>query len=236
MKILYALLNWKRYDKLMLKSLSKLSREDLIIWTDDIERWPKFNCKQADESVAKTKNDILKYALENNYDFCFIMEDDVQIKDKVIFLEYIQLMEKFDLNVVMYGFHNNMNKVLNGRINPCMVLSVKNATPICINRFPCSALLGYRIFEDMTMFDERLTTMEHDFLLHDMCEQGNYPFNGFIFDVFNSWKKIKKIPMETLKKRNPSDIVKDKETRGIDALSLQSNGDAVINYVVEKLK
>jgi len=236
MKVLYAILNYKRFDKQMIKSLNKISNEDVIICTDDETRWKKRQCISIEDTVAKSKNKILKYALEKEYDFCFIIEDDVLIKDKTIFFEYINLMEKFDLNFVMYGFHNNYNKVLNERINPCMLISMKNRGSICINRFPCSALIGFRIFEDMTYFDERLKAMEHEFWLEDLKVQGNYPFTGFIFDTYNSWEKIKKIPFERVKNITQKDIIEAKKTRNVESVSLQSDGDSVINYIVEKMK
>lgn len=238
MKVLYGILNWKRFHKDMVKSFSKLQNEDVVICTDDQSRWNEklFNFIEADESIAVSKNRILKYALDNGYSHCFIIEDDVNIKDKSIFLEYMQVMERFDLNVMMYGFHNKINKVLNDKINPCMLISMENQTPYCINRFPCSGLILYRIFEDMTLFDERLKVMEHDFLLKDMVDQDNYPFQGFIFDVYNSWKRIKKIPVETVKKMDQEAILHDKEVRNVTELSMSNNGDEVIQYVIEKLK
>lgn len=238
MKVLYSLLNWKRYDKDMLKSLSKIQNEDILICTDDKSRWNEkiYKCIDADDSIAVSKNNILRYALANGYTHCFIMEDDIFIKDKIIFIEYIQTMERFNLNIMMYGFHNNMNKVLNGKINPCMLISVKNQTPYCINRFPCSGLILFRVFEDMTYFDERLIVMEHDFLLHDMFVQQTYQFNGFIFDVYDSWKKIGKISMDRIKKTDPIAIVHDKEVRNVTELAMSSNGDEVIHYMIQKLK
>ena len=238
MKVLYSLLNWKRYDKDMAKSLAKIQNEDILICTDDRSRWNSklYEFMDADESIAVSKNNILKYALENGYTHCFIIEDDVFIKNRILFLEYLQIMERFEINIMMYGFHNGMNKVLNGRINPCMVLSVQNQTPYCINRFPCSALILYRVFEDMTYFDERLKTMEHDFLLQDMVDQDNYKFNGFVFDVYNSWKKIDKISVDKVKKSDHDTILHDREIRNVTELSISNNGDEIIQYVIEKLK
>jgi hypothetical protein len=238
MKVLYSLLNWKRYDKEMAKSLSKIQSEDILICTDDKTRWNEklYEFIEADESIAVSKNKILKYALDNGYTHCFIIEDDLFIKDKIVFLEYLHVMERFDINIMMYGYHSNSNKVLDGRINPCMLISMKNETPYCINRFPCSGMILYRIFEDMTYFDERLKCMEHDFLLHDMFEHENYKFNGFIFDVYNSWKKFKKIPLDKIKKMDQETIVQDKEVRNVTEFTMSNNGDEIIQYVVEKLK
>jgi hypothetical protein len=238
MKVLYSLLNWKRYDKDMAKSLSKLQNEDVLICTDDKSRWNEklYKFIEADESIAVSKNKILNYALENGYTHCFIIEDDVFIQNKIIFLEYLQVMETFEINIMMYGFHNNLNKVLNGKVNPCMLITTKNHTPYCINRFPCSAFILYRIFDDMTLFDERLKVMEHDFLMQDLVDQDNYKFSGFIFDVYDSWNKIKKIPLDKIKKSNQEAILHDKEIRNVTELSMSNNGDEIIQHIVEKLR
>jgi hypothetical protein len=226
MKVLYSLLNWKRYDKEMAKSLDKIQKEDVLICTDDKTRWNQklYKFIDAEESIPASKNKILKYALDNGYTHCFIIEDDVFIKDKIVF------------NIMMYGFQDPRNKVLNGRINPCMLISVKNQTPYCINRFPCSAMILYRVFEDMTFFDERLQALEHDFLIQDMVDQDNYQFQGFIFDVYNSWNKFRKIPLEGVKKVNQDAIIHDKQVRKESELSLSNNGDEIIQYMIEKLR
>ena len=84
MKVLYSLLNWKRFDKQMVKSLSKIQKEDILICTDDKTRWNQklYKFIDAEESIAASKNKILKYALENGYTHCFIIEDDVAIEVK----------------------------------------------------------------------------------------------------------------------------------------------------------
>lgn len=238
MKVLYGVLNWKRFDKQMAKSLSKIQNEDIVICTDDKTRWNQnlYKFIDADESLAISKNNILKYALDNGYTHCVIIEDDVFIVDKTVFLEYMHQMEKFDLNIMMYGYHGKANKVLDNRVNPCLLITIKNETPICINRFPTSEVIIYRIFEDMTYFDERLHSLEHDFIMRDMIDQNNYDFSGFIFDIHNSWKKFKRIPLKRIKKVDPKTIIHDKELRNVKEMNMSTNGDEVIHYIVEKLK
>jgi len=60
--------------------------------------------------VCKSKNKAKKYLLEKENDYIFIIEDDMKIKDKNIFLKYIEAFKKTGIHHMMFGYHGPANK------------------------------------------------------------------------------------------------------------------------------
>jgi hypothetical protein len=239
-KVLYGILNWKR----RIGSIRKIKKKlpgDIVVCTDDPSFWKRTETIEAVPSVAASKNLILKQAITGNYDYCFIIEDDLIPRNSNVFFKYMMLMNYSATDVIMYGFGSGMsNRVLDGKPNPILRIDDNRGNKIILNRKTCSACMGFRVNRDMIMFDERLDVMETDLLMHDHVKAGKYPTGyGFWFDLDESWTQFRQLkegqnPFPSLRKRTQEAINKDVSVRGNDLPTAASNADAVINYVKER--
>jgi hypothetical protein len=234
-KILCGILNWKREAKLVKKNLDKFAG-DVVVCTDNSSFWKHNKVKEifeAVENVAACKNMILKYAIDNQYEYVFLIEDDTAPSRKQIFTEYVSLMEKYELNATLYGYGTVHNRVLNDQPNPCIICNDGRGRELYINRYPCSSVIVLKVNKEMKMFDENLQCLETDYLLYDMAVSDQYPFKGFFFDIPESWKEWRKDRrMDTLRNRNLDLINKDRQQRG--NIALDANVDKVIEYIKER--
>lgn len=232
-KVLYGILNYRRSideTKAIYESVPAEDHKDIMIvrqGTMNFNDKKTFSdiTKKADKSVAVSKNMILKHAKDNGYDYCFIIEDDVVIKDEKAFNMYINLMEEIDYPVLFYGF-DNRNRVLgNVKPNPCFAIRVSDDREIYCSRNACSSVLLFKVSDDMIMFDESLKALETEMLLWDLKQDGKIHSYGFFPDIPFSWnyfentgeKKIRvltaELGAEDLKKRQTQitlDIEADK--------------------------
>ena len=248
MKVSYFILNWDRDVKDVKKNIAtKIPGEKPIVFTNQVSAWNGVKCIkdvfEADESVAKTKNKMLKYAKEElKSDFCFIIEDDIDVKDKSGFEQYISLMKKYKLPVAMFGYSAAPNTVLNNRPNPITIINDGRGRSLYINRYPCGSMTCFKISEDLKFFDERLQMFETEFLMEDIFQknESNDLKNlfGFYFDITESWKFFKRretvnngqrTRIPTVRNKNKTLVEQDFEVRKRPERSMFL--DEVIKYI-----
>ena len=236
MKILFGFLNfYANRVEFVKKNLQKLSdkRDDILILSDT--SYDKFNTQKIDgKNVAQCKNIILKYAKDNSYDYCIIIEDDVKLLDKIIIQSYINMLEKYNLSFVMYGFHNQ-NRVLGFKPNPCMIIKASEFETLNFSRYVCGAFCLFKITDDMLFFDEHLTLLEMQEYTDRAVIQKKIPFNGFYFDTFESWKHFEKYQCESTRVKNKEIVEADIKIIG-KQFTLENNADLLINLIREKNK
>lgn len=217
-RVCYGILNYNR----------KLENDyfNLIPFTNDIvvctnndslnQIYPNIKTIKANPSCAISKNLILKYAVENNYDYCFIIEDDLKILDFNVFQMYIDLSETYNCAMLFYGFHGNVNKnkLRCGIFNPSVIIKIDNNRTIFVNRNVGGGLMCFRLSEKMTMYDEKLQFFENEYLAYDMSISKEIPFNGFFIDVFESYNYFSRFDLPTVR-------VKDQKY-GLDDLKLRN--------------
>ena len=149
MKILYGVLNWQRDILTAKRSITKIPKDknsEVLIVTDDKSKWAKtkFIKMDAVPSVAASKNIILKHAIDNKFDYCVIMEDDVIVKNNSIVQKYISMMKQFEINVAMNGYIK-ANTVLDNKPNPSVMARIsQSGDELYINRYPCSAFMIFK--------------------------------------------------------------------------------------------
>lgn len=228
--VLFGILNYNRSTKNVDKIIQRLpvQKKDVMVVSNNQGE----NYVPVGKNVAESKNKILLEAQKRNVGYCFILEDDILATDTFIFKAYISLMDRFGLNVIMYGY-DNANRVLNGKINPCMILKLLDGQEIYLNRNVCSSVMAFKMYTDMVLFDERLNCLETEFLLTDMVARGKYPFNGFFIDIPNSVGYFRKLEKERVKDKSIEAIQKDIQTRG-EKINLHTNADDVINYFLNR--
>lgn len=129
MKIGVGITTYQRFDRFKesFESLLKYSRDvDEILIVDDCsivdrERYDEYfktillnNVKiiinESNSGVGVSKNKIMKYFYDKNYDYFFTLEDDIDIINQDVFLKYIECSQKtgFDyINFALHGDHNS---------------------------------------------------------------------------------------------------------------------------------
>lgn len=68
------------------------------------------------QNVGKAKNIAMQYLLDENCDYIFTIEDDIEIIDKDIFIKYINAYKKTGIHHFNFGFSQRENLDLN--LNP----------------------------------------------------------------------------------------------------------------------
>jgi len=242
-KTCYGILNYNRpipYNGIINK-IPIQGQKDIILCTNNTEKLKdyengKVNFKviNIESNVAKCKNAMLKYALENGYNYCFLIEDDIKIIENNVFNGYIYLLECYDYAVTMFGYGSeNKNKVIGNKNNPAVIIKLENNKYIFSNRQPCSSFMVFKLTEDMVFFDERLEMLETEFLTKDLKKKGKIPFNGFFIDLPESWKYFMKTTDVTVRIKNNDLIKQDLQVRG-GGISWDNNGDAFFEHIINK--
>jgi hypothetical protein len=237
--VLFGVLNWDRDPVEVRKRMKVLPgpERDKVVCTNQVDKWKEigFNGRliEADESVAKSKNLILK-SLDNSQKFCFIIEDDVIITNANVITKYRKLMNDFDLNFMCYGYHNHMNRVLDMKPNPCIIMNDGTGREHYFHRSACAAFQVFRNIEYITYYDERLTCLESEFMISDFVKNKDIPFNGFLQDIPESWKYFDRPEgMERVRQKNQQKINEDINIRKTK-IQLDNSADAVMKFIMEK--
>jgi glycosyltransferase involved in cell wall biosynthesis len=84
--------------------------------------------------VGKSKNKALKYLLEKDCDFLFLLEDDIVIKDLNVFQKYIDTSNLSGIQHFNFAFHGNDNYNADG--TPAIRLKVEYSKDIAICFYP----------------------------------------------------------------------------------------------------
>ena len=240
-KVLYGILNYRRSidnTKEIYESLPADDHKDiLIIRKDSMNFHDKAKFKditmKADNSVAKSKNMILKHAQKNGYDYCFIIEDDVIIKDDRAFHKYTVLMDELDYPVLFYGY-DNRNRVLgNIKPNPCFAIRVSDDREIYCSRNACSSVMAFKISDDMRMFDESMEVLETEILLWDLKEDGKIQSYGFFPDIPMSWECFDRTEEIKTRIMTPEQGGSDLQKRGIQ-FKLDVEADKFLQFLQSK--
>lgn len=237
-KVLYAILNYRMsFDntKEIYDSLPSDSPTDIIILRKsklnfhDDKQFKDCIIKPV-QNVAKSKNLILEYAKKNEYEYCFIIEDDVIIKKDTAFEKYLNLMDELDYKVLFYGF-DKCNRVLNNvKPNPCMVVRVNDDTEVYVVRNPCSSVTLFKVDENMQMFDGNLKNMEFEYYLWDVKETGGLRSFGFFPDIPLSWTYFDSTNEEKTRKMSKEIAAVDMKKRAVN-LQLDMGADDFLAFL-----
>lgn len=234
--VLYAVLNWNRDPRQVREIIKNLPcpAKNVLVCTNQIQAWNRIHFKgrliEAVPSIAASKNKILDQLKGEK--FCFIIEDDIKILRADAFKQYTSMLDEFDLNFMCYGY-DNVNRVLDEKPNPCMIVNDGTGRELYFHRHVCSSVIALRVNKYLPRFDESLNCLETEFLAQDMFDTKNLPFNGFFFDINQSWKYFTRVDTPRVRDKNVHLIQKDIDTRK-RKIALSSNADEVLRYIVEK--
>jgi len=146
---------------------------------------------EKNQGVAKSKNDALRYMLEQNCDYIFLQEDDIIIKDNNIFQKYINLHKITNIHHFNFGYHGPANKTPDKKPSPRLILSYKEAnTKMSLNKHCVGAFSFYtqECLKRIGLMDESfINAWEHVEHTFRICQQQlTTPFWWFA-DIANSY-------------------------------------------------
>ena len=120
--------------------------------------------------VGKSKNILFKQLLAKDCDHIFLIEDDIVIKDKSVFKEYIKARNLTGIQHFNFGYHGpaNKNGVSGGPPKPRFIVDYGN-TKIAINHHSVGAFCYYTkdVLKKVGLIDEEDTNafehVDHDY-------------------------------------------------------------------------
>jgi hypothetical protein len=241
MKVLYGILNYRRsFDttKAIHDQIPAEKPEDILILRKASMNFHDKNAfkdivKKPDNNIAKSKNMILKHAQDNGYDYCFIIEDDMVIKDETCFEKYLTLIDELGYSILFYGFDKRNRVINNIKPNPCLAVRVSDDQEVFASRNPCSSFLLLKVTPDMQMFDERMEALELEFYLWDQAQSGGIQSFGFFPDIPTSWNYFDTTNEDRQRVITQELGAKDLKLRNID-FKLDTNADAFLQFLQER--
>jgi GT2 family glycosyltransferase len=141
-------------------------------------------------TVANAKNKLINQMIKDGYEYLFLIEDDIMVKNNEVFQKYIETaMVSGIWGQLAFGGSGPANRDVSGKARPIMTLDYENDVAVdvyrnCVGSF---AFFHKNIFIKMGMFpEEYINAMEHvDFY----CKQDAYFLGlplGFCPDIHNS--------------------------------------------------
>ena len=156
------------------------------------KKYPKSHLIQHKENkgVGISKNDALKYLIEQGCEHLFLIEDDIYIKDKDVFNQYISAAEQSGLYHMMFGYHGPANKNgSKGEPRPRVVVEYDTGLKIALNRHCVGAFCYYHkgVITNAGYFDETyLNVWEHVDHSYTIAKLGLIPAYWWWPDIANS--------------------------------------------------
>jgi len=125
---------------------------DVLVVVNDGEYLPLNDTKPCvyihnDENlgVAKSKNEALKTLMEYECDHIFLVEDDMYIKNPMIFQKYIEASKISGIQHLMFGYHGpaNKNGISGGTPDPKLVVKYTDDISLAFNKHCVGAFCYY---------------------------------------------------------------------------------------------
>lgn len=237
-KVLYAILNYRmsfENTKVLYDSIPADNSEDIIIMRKgSLNFHEKKEFKDVilkpDKNIAKSKNKILEYAIEHGYEYCFIMEDDLIIKDEKAFNQYLNLMDALNYPVLFYPFDKRNRVINNIKPNPCLAVRVEDDIEVYVARIPCTSLILFKIDKDMKMLDTKLEILELEHYLWDLTESDDIKSYGFFPDIAFSWRCFDNTGEDKLRVINKELGEADMKYKPVN-FNLDMNADSFLKFL-----
>ena len=147
------------------------------------------------EGVGKSKNKALKYLIEKECGYIFLIEDDMLIIDKNIFTEYINASIETGIKHFMFGYHGpaNKNNISGGKPCPRTIIQYKLGRKIALNTHCVGSFCMYTLdsLKQVGLIDETYkNTWEHISHSYDLVNAGYAPGYWWWPDIANSTEYI----------------------------------------------
>jgi GT2 family glycosyltransferase len=197
--------NRSKYLKRLLDSLHQTQEskfDELIIINDgkeitdiDISYVAHIN-NETNLGVGKSKNKALKYLLEKDCEYIFLLEDDIIIKDMNVFQKYIDASSLSGIQHFNFAFHGRDNYNADG--SPAVRLRVEYSKDIAVCFYPnvygAFSFYTKKCLEDVGLMDEEFyNAMEHVDHTYSIIKAGMHPPFRWFADLVDSSVYIEEI-------------------------------------------
>jgi glycosyltransferase involved in cell wall biosynthesis len=166
---------------------------------------------EVNKGVGISKNDAIRHLLNRGCDYIFLMEDDIIIKDPLVFQAYINAYKETGIHHFNYSQHGSMNKKdhNNGPMhkplaeeqqpepNPLSFISYKNNVEIALYPHCVGAFSFYtrKCLEDIGLIDEAFyNATEHLEHTYRICKANLHPPFWWFADLKKSTDYLTDIP------------------------------------------
>lgn len=127
--------------------------------------------------VGIAKNAALKYLLDKECDYIFIIEDDMLIKREDIFDAYIAASKQTGIQHFLFAYHGpaNKNGISGGKPCPRKIIEYPSNVHIALNQHCVGAMCMYtkQSLQDIGLFDTSFhNAFEHVHHSYLMCKKG----------------------------------------------------------------
>lgn len=142
----------------------------------------------ATENVYATKNVAINLAREKGAKYLFLIEDCVIVKDCSVFEQYVDLLKKWDALYASYSFCGPFNRVMNSKPNPGVILTTDWGV-LHFGKHFCDKFMVINVEKlGAERFNESMDSLSREEFSNRVKQKALQPFNGFFFDVIDSWK------------------------------------------------
>lgn len=140
------------------------------------------------KGVGRSKNDALRYLMQQNCEHLFLIEDDIRIKDTAVIEHYINSSDRTGIAHFNYGYHGPANKSAEGRPAPRKIIEFHGVS-IALNRHIVGAFSYYRrsLLDKVGLIDPvYFNTLEHVDHTLKIIKAGYHPPFWWFADLSNS--------------------------------------------------
>jgi len=140
--------------------------------------------------VGKSKNEGIKFLLENGCEHIFLCEDDILIKNNEVFNQYIRTAKKTGIYHLNFAYHGDGNKDINGKsVARKIVMDEVGNELLSLNQNLVGAFsyYYYKLFEKVGLIDEQFfNAWEHVDHTYQIIKAGYHPPFWWFADIANS--------------------------------------------------
>lgn len=183
---------------LFIKCIESIPPVERLVVVNDGDPYPESSYPQTitkiiqhhrNKGVGTSKNDALKYLMDEGCEHIFLCEDDIRIKNSNVFHNYIRTAKQASMPHLNYGLHGPANKTVEGKPNPRKVIQMTPEDRIVFYRYPVGAFSYYHrtIIEKVGFIDEFYKNV-HEHVDHTLkiIKAGYHPPFGWFSDIEHS--------------------------------------------------
>jgi glycosyltransferase involved in cell wall biosynthesis len=141
------------------------------------------------KSVGLSKNELLRFLIQDGCEHIFLVEDDMLIKNQEVFNEYIKLAAATGIWHMNFGYHGPANKKPDGTKNPRLVVEYKNGVKLALNAHCVGSVSYYQrgVIKHIGYMDEKfINCWEHVEHTNRIIQAGLHPPFWWFADLANS--------------------------------------------------
>lgn len=194
----------------------------------------KIDTDHPKSGVGKAKNKALEFLINQECEYIFLMEDDIEILDEKIFELYINASKSTGIKHFNFGLHGNHNLDYLGRPNVRKTINYPDSLKINLYPNVLGAFSYYHIdvLKDVGLMDENFyNALEHVDHTYQISKKSYHPPFRWFADVEGSQIYLKDIvpDHQQSKIRNEENFMKTFQT-ALDFFIKKNNFSVVQGY------